>query len=48
MSEYTNATARERLEALTGEWTMEAGPPGGCPGQVGDGSASSGSTACPC
>jgi hypothetical protein len=29
MSESTNAAARERLEALVGEWTMEAAPPGG-------------------
>ena len=31
MSESTNAVARERLEALVGEWTMQAGPPGGPP-----------------
>jgi hypothetical protein len=31
MSESTNTGARERLEALIGEWTMEAGPPGGPP-----------------
>ena len=31
MSESTNAAARERLEALVGEWTMEAAPPGGPP-----------------
>jgi hypothetical protein len=31
MSESTNTVARERLEALVGEWTMEAGPPGGPP-----------------
>jgi hypothetical protein len=29
MSESTNRAARERLEALVGEWTMEAAPPGG-------------------
>jgi hypothetical protein len=29
MSESTNTAARERLEALIGEWTMEAKPPGG-------------------
>jgi len=29
MSESTNTAARERLEALVGEWTLEAGPPGG-------------------
>ena len=27
MSESTNPVARERLEALIGEWTMEAAPP---------------------
>ena len=31
MSESTNTVARERLEALVGEWTLEAGPPGGPP-----------------
>lgn len=31
MSESTNTAARERLEALVGEWTTEAGPPGGPP-----------------
>ncbi len=31
MSESTNMAARERLAALVGEWTMEAGPPGGPP-----------------
>jgi len=31
MSESTNTVARERLEALVGEWTIEAGPPGGPP-----------------
>ena len=31
MSESSNAAARERLSALVGEWTMEAGPPGGPP-----------------
>jgi hypothetical protein len=31
MSESTNTAARERLEALIGEWTMEARPPGGPP-----------------
>ena len=31
MSESTNTAARERLEALIGEWTMEAKPPGGPP-----------------
>jgi hypothetical protein len=29
MSESTNTVARERLEALVGEWALEAGPPGG-------------------
>jgi hypothetical protein len=28
MNESTAETARERLQALVGEWTMEAGPPG--------------------
>jgi hypothetical protein len=31
MSESTNTAARERLEALVGEWTLEAQPPGGPP-----------------
>jgi hypothetical protein len=31
MSESTNAVARERLDALVGEWTFQAGPPGGPP-----------------
>jgi hypothetical protein len=31
MSESINAAARERLEPLVGEWTMEAAPPGGPP-----------------
>jgi hypothetical protein len=31
MSESTNTTARQRLEALVGEWTLEAIPPGGPP-----------------
>lgn len=31
MNESTNTLARERLEALVGEWTVEAGPPGGPP-----------------
>jgi hypothetical protein len=31
MSESTNPVAREGLEVLVGEWTMEAGPPGGPP-----------------
>jgi hypothetical protein len=31
MSESTNTVARERLAALVGGWTMEAGPPGGPP-----------------
>ena len=29
MNELTNTVARERLEALVGAWTLEAGPPGG-------------------
>jgi hypothetical protein len=29
MSESTSAEARDRLGVLVGEWTMEAGPPGG-------------------
>lgn len=29
MNESTNKLARERLEALVGQWTIEAGPPGG-------------------
>jgi hypothetical protein len=28
MSESTNKAVRERLEALVGEWTIQAGPPG--------------------
>ena len=31
MSESTHTAARERLEAFVGEWTIEAGPPGGPP-----------------
>lgn len=31
MSESTNTVARERLAALVGGWTTEAGPPGGPP-----------------
>lgn len=31
MSESVNTVARERLEALVGEWTFQAGPPGGPP-----------------
>ena len=31
MSESTSTAARERLEALVGEWTLKAGPPGGPP-----------------
>jgi len=31
MNESRNTAARQRLEALVGEWTMEAGPPGGPP-----------------
>lgn len=31
MSASTDTGARERLEALVGEWTIEAGPPGGPP-----------------
>ncbi len=31
MSESTNPAARGRLEALVGEWRIEAGPPGGPP-----------------
>jgi hypothetical protein len=31
MGESTKTAARERLQALVGEWTMEAGPPGGPP-----------------
>jgi len=31
MNESTSTAARERLEALVGEWTMEAGPPDGPP-----------------
>jgi len=29
MTDPQGTSARERLEALVGEWTMEAGPPGG-------------------
>lgn len=29
MSMSTNTIARERLEALVGEWALDAGPPGG-------------------
>jgi hypothetical protein len=29
MSGHANTEARERLEAFIGEWTVEAGPPGG-------------------
>jgi hypothetical protein len=31
MSESVETAARKRLEALVGEWAMEAGPPGGPP-----------------
>ena len=31
MSESIDTAGRERLEALVGEWTMEAGPPDGPP-----------------
>ena len=31
MNESTDAAARERLEALVGKWSMEAGPPDGDP-----------------
>jgi hypothetical protein len=31
MHESKNIAARERLETLVGEWTMQAGPPGGPP-----------------
>ena len=31
MSESKRTTARERLEMLVGEWTLEAGPPDGPP-----------------
>lgn len=31
MNESATQTPRERLEALVGEWTLEAGPPGGPP-----------------
>jgi hypothetical protein len=31
MSESTNTAARERLEALVGEWVIQAGPPEGPP-----------------
>ena len=29
MNDSTDTAARERLEALVGDWTMQAGPPGG-------------------
>jgi hypothetical protein len=48
MDDFTNTVARVRLEALVGQWRIEAGPPGGPPGPAGDGSPSSGSTACLC
>jgi hypothetical protein len=48
MSESTNLAARERREALVGEWTMEAKPPAVRRGPAGGGSPSSGSRACPC
>ncbi|WP_329411783.1 hypothetical protein OG563_05445 [Nocardia vinacea] len=31
MNQSTNESARERLEVFVGEWTMQAGPPGGPP-----------------
>ena len=31
MNKSTNTVARERLEALVGAWTLEAGPPSGPP-----------------
>jgi hypothetical protein len=31
MSESVDTAARERLEVLVGEWSIEAGPPGGPP-----------------
>ncbi|WP_330256987.1 hypothetical protein OG874_21955 [Nocardia sp. NBC_00565] len=31
MNQSTNESARKRLEVLAGEWTMQAGPPGGPP-----------------
>jgi hypothetical protein len=31
MSKSTDTAARERLEVLVGEWTLEAAPPGGPP-----------------
>ena len=31
MNESTNTAARKRLEPFIGEWTIEAGPPGGPP-----------------
>lgn len=31
MGESVDTAARERLQVLVGEWTMEAGPPGGPP-----------------
>ena len=48
MSESINAVARERLEALIGEWTLEAGLPGGPPGPVRGGSPSGWLDGAPC
>ena len=31
MEQHAGSSAIERLDALTGEWSMEAGPPGGPP-----------------
>lgn len=31
MNQSTNESARKRLEVFAGEWTMQAGPPGGPP-----------------
>ncbi|MGW4770001.1 hypothetical protein ACWEO2_18380 [Nocardia sp. NPDC004278] len=31
MNQSTNESARKRLQVLVGEWTMQAGPPGGPP-----------------
>jgi hypothetical protein len=31
MDDSTNTVARERLQALVGQWSIEAGPPGGPP-----------------
>ncbi|MEV2218592.1 hypothetical protein AB0E01_01785 [Nocardia vinacea] len=31
MNQSTNESARKRLEVFVGEWTMQAGPPGGPP-----------------